>query len=478
MRMRKYQQYLITVMLSAAAGAAVSATPGQIDTSRNKGLQWLLVQQSNEGGWKSANGQNVPATALAIEALRNAGVTGFPYAKGVIWLANVRADSVDSLARQTSTLKQSGYPVKQNLDQLKSWQNSPVSATWGAYDHYSTSFPDTPLALAALRIGAYSSPTALLERQNAIYCTILPAQKADGGWSYTRGIDSSQVAADASSINASASVMLPTSLILQELLSTRATYGLDVATCGKSYSIAMGINKGVDWILTKRNADGGYGPGGVSNVIETALAYQVLSTMRPLDPVTVGALDYLISKQNPADGGWGGDAFQTAYVMSLFPSTALADTDRDGIPDGVESLMGKNPLQADSRWLAPGNGIGVAGLTSPVTISQNAIITKPFSTSLSASGGLAPYSFKVTSGILPPGLLLNQTTGLISGVPTTLGGYEFIYAVSDANKISSATVARINVIPVPPIPGDINGDGVVNGTDTAILMTIINSLIL
>src|SRR5262249_30543055 len=40
-----------------------------------------------------------------------------------------------------------------------------------------------------------------------------------------------------------------------------------------------------------------------------------------------------------------------------------------------------------------------------------------YSSSIGVAGGVAPYTFTLASGWLPPGLTLDSSTGLISGVP-------------------------------------------------------------
>jgi len=40
---------------------------------------------------------------------------------------------------------------------------------------------------------------------------------------------------------------------------------------------------------------------------------------------------------------------------------------------------------------------------------------------LVATGGFVPYTWTISQGILPAGLTLNATTGLISGTPTNSG---------------------------------------------------------
>lgn len=41
------------------------------------------------------------------------------------------------------------------------------------------------------------------------------------------------------------------------------------------------------------------------------------------------------------------------------------------------------------------------------------------------SGGIPPYTWSVTSGSLPPGLTLDPASGVVSGIPTSLGTYSF-----------------------------------------------------
>ncbi|MFN7973093.1 MAG: Ig domain-containing protein [Acidobacteriota bacterium] len=56
----------------------------------------------------------------------------------------------------------------------------------------------------------------------------------------------------------------------------------------------------------------------------------------------------------------------------------------------------------------------------------------PYSQTLGANGGTAPYTFAVTAGALPPGLTLT-TGGVLSGTPTTGGSFSFTVTATDAN---------------------------------------------
>lgn len=64
------------------------------------------------------------------------------------------------------------------------------------------------------------------------------------------------------------------------------------------------------------------------------------------------------------------------------------------------------------------------------------------------SGGLAPYTFEVRSGKLPPGLSLSN--GSLNGVPTEQGSFTFILQVSDANLSQALEEYTVSVTPAPP----------------------------
>jgi hypothetical protein len=60
----------------------------------------------------------------------------------------------------------------------------------------------------------------------------------------------------------------------------------------------------------------------------------------------------------------------------------------------------------------------------------DATLGVPYSATLTASGGLPPYTWSVISGALPPGLSLDSA-GNITGTPTTMGTYFATFQVVD-----------------------------------------------
>lgn len=62
-----------------------------------------------------------------------------------------------------------------------------------------------------------------------------------------------------------------------------------------------------------------------------------------------------------------------------------------------------------------------------------------------ASGGTAPYTYAVTVGVLPAGLVLNVNTGEITGIPTLVGVYNFTITATDANLCEGVQAYTITI---------------------------------
>ncbi|MEO5560187.1 MAG: ice-binding family protein [Dokdonella sp.] len=92
-------------------------------------------------------------------------------------------------------------------------------------------------------------------------------------------------------------------------------------------------------------------------------------------------------------------------------------------------------------------------------------IGTPYSQTLTASGGTAPYSFAVMGGALPPGISLTPA-GTLSGTPTASGSFSFTVRATDAlgcvgdvsytvivNIIACGTITVSPTVLVQPVPG-------------------------
>lgn len=92
--------------------------------------------------------------------------------------------------------------------------------------------------------------------------------------------------------------------------------------------------------------------------------------------------------------------------------------------------QGNPPLTASQSYTIT---ISPAPPLSILTTSlANASQGSPYNFPLAASGGVPPLTWSITAGSLPPGLVLNATTGQISGTPTTQGPFPFTVEVTDS----------------------------------------------
>ncbi len=68
-----------------------------------------------------------------------------------------------------------------------------------------------------------------------------------------------------------------------------------------------------------------------------------------------------------------------------------------------------------------------------------------YSQSLTATGGVSPYTWSIAAGALPAGLTANATTGLIAGTPTTAGTANFTVQVTDSLMTTATMPLSITI---------------------------------
>jgi O-glycosyl hydrolase len=86
---------------------------------------------------------------------------------------------------------------------------------------------------------------------------------------------------------------------------------------------------------------------------------------------------------------------------------------------------------------------------APLALTTNSlptgVVNTAYSTTLTATGGTAPYTWSVTGGALPAGLTLNATNGVISGTPTNTGTFSFSAGVSDSSNPAQTATGALTI---------------------------------
>ncbi|MBX9717571.1 MAG: Ig domain-containing protein [Microbacteriaceae bacterium] len=118
-----------------------------------------------------------------------------------------------------------------------------------------------------------------------------------------------------------------------------------------------------------------------------------------VDTITVGNLPYRVAFT--PDG-------TTAYVTNLNSAVSVIAVDR------------------------------AAELTAPSAL-PTPVLGTPFSFTVPVSVGSPAATFSISAGALPAGFVLDETTGVISGTPTTAGAFSFTVAATNSSGTVSAT---------------------------------------
>lgn len=86
---------------------------------------------------------------------------------------------------------------------------------------------------------------------------------------------------------------------------------------------------------------------------------------------------------------------------------------------------------------------------SPTTLPPGRV-NAPYSQSVTATGGTAPYTYAISSGALPAGLVLNTLTGLISGAPQAPGLFNFTIQATDSLGCIGARPYTLSILAAAP----------------------------
>ncbi|MBI5406211.1 MAG: putative Ig domain-containing protein, partial [Nitrospirae bacterium] len=202
-----------------------------------------------------------------------------------------------------------------------------------------------------------------------------------------------------------------------------------------------------------------------------ATADQALSiaVYNPLSVTTTalasGTINLAYSQTLVASGG------KTPYNWSVIAGTlptGLSLAGGTGVISGTPTVTGTwnfTVQAADSGGRTTGQALSItiySGLTITTASLSDGTVTASYSATLAASGGQSPYTWAITVGILPSGLTLNGSTGVISGTPALAGSYPITVQVTDSNLSTQTKDFTITIYGAVSVTTAALSDGTVN----------------
>jgi len=89
-----------------------------------------------------------------------------------------------------------------------------------------------------------------------------------------------------------------------------------------------------------------------------------------------------------------------------------------------------------------------------ITTSQTlpgGTVGSPFTVTLAASGGQAPYTWSISGGTLPAGVTLSASTGVLAGTPTIGGNFSVNVQVVDTARLTASQTFSLSIgVTAPP----------------------------
>ncbi len=177
--------------------------------------------------------------------------------------------------------------------------------------------------------------------------------------------------------------------------------------------------------------------------MEIEIGEKLTATSTPLPFGTVGVgYSRKLTATGPGPYSW------SVASGTLPPGVTLAaDGTFAGIPTtaGTFRFVPKVTNGSQTDTLSSGLAVEIVQplkLTSPVPPDAG-VVGALYSEQLTASGGKPQYTYSVSGGTLPPGLVLDASTGVLAGTPTAAGSYPITLLVSDT--IGNATPVQTSV---------------------------------
>lgn len=291
-----------------------SITPLALEDPIVSGVSWLELNQNSDGSWSKDQKTCIRDTEEVLEALYWLNYQqSDAFSKAVDWFRYSFPGSNDYIARKIYAFSLALEDTTSHSNFLADQINP--NGGFGYQAGYGSDILTSALVLRALTASGYEDPGDNPDATvSAILNYLLTSTNADGAWGYRHG---------------DASALYPTLLVLEALLPYQS---FTLEGPGGDIIIATKIELALLWVLSKQQADGGFGSGS-SNIALSTLAYHTLLQygVYPID--NERAISYLLNSQEP-DGSWNAqDPYATASALMALGRPDITVTDIQQLTD-------------------------------------------------------------------------------------------------------------------------------------------------
>ncbi len=239
--------------------------------------------------------------------------------------------------------------------------------------------------------------------------------------------------------------VLPTGVTFTDNGNGTATLaGTPGATTGGTYQLTLKAHNGQGsdytqtFVLTVNQAPAFTSANNTTFTVGTAGTFTVSASGYPVPDFTEsGALPSGVTLVSNADGTATLAGTPAAGTSGTYSITITAN---NGVsPNGTQTFT------------LTVNAVAVAVSISTTSPLAGATQGTSYSASVTASGGVTPYTWTLATGSnLPPGLTLTSgtPTATISGTPTATGTYQFTLKVTDSTKPTAETASTTFLVTV------------------------------
>jgi hypothetical protein len=157
----------------------------------------------------------------------------------------------------------------------------------------------------------------------------------------------------------------------------------------------------------------------------------------------------------PLRVGWHLCLYQCAFLVAVFSLVfALNACSGNSVSSSGQPPSTNNPGgSGSSSGSSSSSGLIISSSLPSATVGS------AYNGTITVTGGTAPYTFTVASGALPQGLALNNSSGAMTGTPSSSGTASFAVSVSDAAGASQQQSLQIVVANAPPTNAPNQGSG-------------------